>query len=74
MNTLSDPYFVAAVRGREMPSGTLLVLPAAEGPWEEWASCGQQRGEAGDLLYKSKWYRKVRSGTVSQLGGEEDGL
>ena len=71
LDTISDPYFISAAAGLETPSGRLLVHPIEDGPWEEWISCGQVPGEADDKLYKSKWYRKGRIGTLVQLGDTE---
>ena len=72
MDTITDPYFIAAVKGKELPSGMLLVQPKdGDNAWEEWHPCGQLPGEAEDRLYKSKWYRKGRTGSFVELGGGE---
>ena len=71
VDTVSDAYFISAAAGMETPSGRVLVQPVVDGPWEEWISCGQVPGEADDKLYKSKWYRKGRAGTLVQMRDTE---
>jgi len=70
-DTVTDPYFVNAIEGKEYPGG-LLVRPHVEPSlgdvmWEAWVPCGQTPGGENDLLYKSRWYRRASVGPKEDM-------